>query len=135
MSARLGDGEFLITPTATPYDKLDADDLAQMSILGSCVMRGGVPSTEWRLHHAIYESRPEVQAVVHAHPVYASALSCLRLDIPAFHYMIAAAGGDSIRCAPYALFGSQALARYTLDALRDRKACLMANPEIVPVGG
>jgi len=96
---------------------------------GSCQ-----PSSEWRFHLDILQQKPEVNAVIHTHSMFATTLSTLRIDVPAFHYMIALAGGDNIRCAPYALFGSQQLSDYALAALKDRKACLLANHGMIAVG-
>jgi L-fuculose-phosphate aldolase len=96
--------------------------------------RRGKPSSEWRFHRDILQARPEVGAVIHTHSMFATTLACLRRDIPPFHYMIALAGGDSIRCAPYALFGSQALSDAALLALKDRRACLLANHGMIAVG-
>lgn len=91
------------------------------------VQGAGVPSSEWRFHRDIYESKPEVNAIVHVHSPFATAFACLGNDLPAFHYMIAVAGGDSIRCAPYKLFGTQELSDVAIIALEGRKACLLAN--------
>ena len=88
---------------------------------------GPRPSSEWRIHRDVYGARPEARAVLHAHPVYSTALACLRRPLPAFHYMVAVAGGSDIRCADYATFGSQALSDAVLRALEGRRACLMAN--------
>ena len=93
-----------------------------------------LPSSEWLFHRDIYRARGEVGAVVHAHPPFATALACLGEDIPAFHYMIARFGGDDVRCAPYALFGSQRLSELALAALCDRRACLLANHGMIVVG-
>jgi L-fuculose-phosphate aldolase len=92
------------------------------------------PSSEWRFHRDILQARAEAGAVIHAHSMFATTLACLRRDIPPFHYMIAVAGGDSIHCAPYALFGSQALSDSALQALQDRNACLLANHGMIVVG-
>lgn len=120
-----GDG-FLVTPSAIPYDRLRPEDIVEMSPQG--VPQGGrAPSTEWRFHRDIYASRPDAHAIVHAHPPFCTALACLGRGIPPFHYMVAVAGGRDIRCAPYATFGSQALADRVLAALDGRRACLMAN--------
>ncbi len=89
------------------------------------------PSSEWRFHLDIYRNRPDAQAVLHAHPTYCTALSCTNRPIPAFHYMVALGGGNDIRCASYATFGTQALSDRVLEALRDRKVCLMANHGMV----
>src|SRR4029078_2891190 len=83
------------------------------------------PSSEWRFHRDIYAARPEVRAIVHAHSPFATALACLNRDIPAFHYMVAVAGGSDIRCAPYSTFGTQALSDHAVAALAGRKACLL----------
>ena len=98
------------------------------------VIGEGVPSSEWRFHRDILAVRPEVDAVIHTHSTYATALACLRQEIPSFHYMVAMAGGKDIRCAPYALFGSQALSDGALTALQDRRACLLANHGVIAVG-
>jgi L-fuculose-phosphate aldolase len=94
----------------------------------------GKPSSEWRFHRDILASRPDVHAVVHTHSRFATAFSCLQRDIPAFHYMVAIAGGDTIRCAPYALFGTQALSDHALAALQDRRACLLGNHGLIALG-
>ena len=122
---RIGDG-FLITPTGMPYDTLTADDIPLMALDGT---HAGPrkPSSEWRFHRDIYANRPEVGAVLHAHSPFAVSLACLRRDIPPFHYMIARFGGDTLRCAEYATFGTQALSNAALVALEGRCACLLAN--------
>jgi L-fuculose-phosphate aldolase len=135
VSARLGDG-FLVTPSAVPYEELSLADLVVVEENGT-VRRGPRvrrPSSEWRMHAAILGARPEVGAIVHAHPPWATALSCLRRDIPAFHYMVAVAGGNVIRCAEYARFGTQELADACVAALETRHACLLANHGIVACG-
>ena len=134
VSARLDDPEaFVITPTAVPYDEVAPGSLSRLSLAGAW-LDGDEPSTEWRLHRAIYEARPDVDGIVHAHPLYASAVACLRLAIPAFHYSVPQLGGADIRCAAYATYGTEALAQAAVEALKDRKACLMANHGIVAVG-
>ena len=125
VSVRDGDG-FLITPSALPPEQCDPGDMGRMEMDGRATGPHR-PSSEWRFHRDIYRHHPEAGAVLHAHPVWCTTLACLRRDIPAVHYMIALAGGNSIRCAPYAVFGSQALSDHALAALRDRKACLLAN--------
>ena len=135
VSARLSDG-FLVTPSAVPYDELSAADLVVVESDGR-IRRGPRmrrPSSEWRMHASILRSRPDVGAIVHAHPSWATALSCLRRDIPAFHYMVAVAGGTVIRCASYATFGTQELADACVAALGPRDACLLANHGIVACG-
>lgn len=132
VSVRLRDG-FLITPSGLPNDTLEPAQMVFVDMEGQA--GGGLkPSSEWRIHRDLYRARPEVAAVVHAHSPHAVSLSCLRRDIPAFHYMVAAAGGKDIRCAGYATFGTQALSDWVLAALQDRRACLMANHGLVAVG-
>lgn len=132
VSVRHGDG-FYITPTGMPYDRLVADDIPFMALDGSHV-GARKPSSEWRFHRDLYAARPEVGAVLHAHSPFAVSLACLRRDIPPFHYMIARFGGDTVRCADYALFGSQALSDAALLAMLDRKACLLANHGLLVAG-
>lgn len=122
---RIGD-RFLVTPSGVPVDELSPGGMVEMDFSGA-VIGAGRPSSEWRIHRDILAERPDIQAVVHTHSRYATSLACLHREIPPFHYMIAVAGGDSIRCAPYALFGSQQLSDFALQALQDRKACLLGN--------
>jgi len=125
VSARFESG-FLITPSGLPYERLQTGDIVLVDLDGNT--RDSLePSSEWRMHRDIYAGRPEAGAVLHAHSTFATALSCLRLDIPAFHYMIAVAGGNDIRCADYALFGTQQLSDHMLAALEDRRACLLGT--------
>jgi L-fuculose-phosphate aldolase len=134
LSLRIDEGRFLVTPSAVPYESLSADDLPIVHIEGDRWSGPRPPSTEWRIHRDILLTRPEVSAVLHAHPVFATAIACLRREIPAFHYMVAVAGGTTIRCAPYATFGTEELSRHALRALEGRRACLMANHGIVALG-
>ena len=133
VSARVSSAHWLVTPSGVPVDKLSPDGMVLMDFEGRAVSNGK-PSSEWHFHKDILLARSEVGAVVHTHSRFATAFSCLQLDIPAFHYMIAAAGGDSIRCCPYALFGSQSLSDQVLIALKDRKACLLGNHGMIAVG-
>lgn len=132
VSVRHGDG-FHITPTGMAYGALVADDIPLMALDGSHQGRRK-PSSEWRFHRDLYASRPEVGAVLHAHSPFAVSLACLRLNIPPFHYMIARFGGDSIRCADYAIFGSAELSAAAMAAMQDRKACLLANHGLLVAG-
>jgi L-fuculose-phosphate aldolase len=132
VSCRLPGG-FLITPSGVPYSQLEAAQVVELGTDGAAVEGGLRPSSEWRMHGAIYAQRPEVAAVVHTHSPRATALSCARLGIPAFHYMIALAGG-SIRCMPYATFGTEELARNAVCGLDGRRAVLLANHGVVAVG-
>lgn len=131
-SVRDGTG-FLVTPTGMAVEEMTPRDMVWMSIDGK-VQGERQPSSEWRFHRDILQARPEVGAVIHTHAMFATTLACLHREIPPFHYMIAVAGGDTIRCAPYALFGSQALSDAALSALQDRKACLLANHGMIAVG-
>jgi L-fuculose-phosphate aldolase len=132
ISARVPEG-FVITPSGMPYAEMKPADLVVMHLDGS---HEGTrkPSSEWRFHRDIMKTKPEVGAVVHTHSMFATTLSCLRLDIPAVHYMVAAAGGHDVRCTPYATYGTQELANHVLKALKDRSACLLANHGMIVVG-
>ena len=125
ISVRCEEG-ILITPSGLSYDRLKPDDIVLMQMDGS-TSSALIPSSEWRMHRDIYERYPEATAVLHAHSNFATALACLRIEIPAFHYMIAVAGGNNIRCADYALFGTQQLSDNMLDALKERRACLLGT--------
>jgi L-fuculose-phosphate aldolase len=125
LSARCDDG-MLITPSGVPYDSLEAADIVRLDGQGRA-SGARKPSSEWRIHYDVYRGRPDAGAILHAHPVHCTALACLRREIPAFHYMVAVAGGDTVRCAPYATFGTQELSDHVQAALAGRKACLMAN--------
>ena len=92
------------------------------------------PSGEWRMHRDIYSVRPDIHAVVHTHSPFATTLACMQLDVPPFHYMIAVTGGNTIPCAPYALFGSQELSDSALDCLENRYACLLAHHGMLALG-
>ncbi len=125
VSLRVDDG-FLITPSGIPYERLVPGDVVHVDLEG--VATGAHrPSSEWRIHRDVYRARGDVAAIVHAHPTHATALACLRRPLPAFHYMVAVAGGRDVRCAGYATFGTQALSDAVLEALEGRRACLMAN--------
>ncbi|MBI2717350.1 MAG: class II aldolase/adducin family protein [Rhizobiales bacterium] len=125
VSVRTDEG-FLITASGIAYDKMKPEHIVEMDLDGG--YRGNyLPSTEWRMHMDIYRQRQDAGAVVHTHSIYATALACLRIDIPAFHYMIGVGGGTSIRCSGYAEFGTQELSDTMLKALDGRTACLLAN--------
>jgi L-fuculose-phosphate aldolase len=132
VSVRDGDG-LLITPSGMPVEAMTPYDMVQMDFDGKA-QGSRPPSSEWRFHRDILARRPEVGAVIHTHSMFATTLACLRRDVPPFHYMIALTGGDSIRCAPYALFGTQALSDAALAALQGRKACLLANHGMISLG-
>jgi len=132
VSARTGQG-FLVTPTGLACESMRPEDIVPVTLDGAA-QGARSPSSEWRFHRDIYAARAEAGAIVHAHSPFATTLACLGRGIPAFHYMIAAAGGDDIRCAPYATFGTQALSDRALRALRGRKACLLANHGMIAIG-
>jgi len=132
VSARWKNG-FLITPSGLPYEETRPADIVFIDMKGKPTGKR-LPSSEWRFHHDIYRTRREAQAVVHAHASFATTLACLGMDVPAFHYMIAVAGGNSIRCAPYATFGSQELSDHALEDLSKRNACLLANHGMIATG-
>ncbi len=123
VSARVPDG-MLVTPSGGAPDK--AAELVAVSLDGVPLDRGGTPSSEWAMHAAVYRACPEAAFVAHTHADACTALACLRQGLPAFHYMVAEFGGD-VRCAPYATFGSLALARNAAEAIQGRSACLLAN--------
>lgn len=132
VSARAGEG-FLITPSGVPVDRMAPHDMVEATLDGR--FSGAlVPSSEWRLHRDIYVHRPEIGAVIHAHAPFCTAVACHRMGIPAFHYMVAVAGGKDIRCADYATFGTQDLSDATLRALEGRRACLLAHHGLVACG-
>jgi len=124
---------FLITPTGVAYDRLSPDDVVAVARDGEA--RGRLaPSSEWRFHRDVYAARPDAHAIVHTHAPFCTTLACLGRGIPAFHYMVAVAGGRDIRCAPYATFGSQELADAAVAALAGRRACLLANHGMIAIG-
>lgn len=124
---------FLLTPTGLPYADTTPNDIVAVALDGTFT-GARMPSSEWRFHRDIYLQRADATAIVHTHSPRATALACLRLGIPAFHYMVAVAGGSDIRCAPYATFGTQALSDHALAALTGRRACLLANHGVIALG-
>lgn len=132
VSVRVPDG-LLITPTGMEVDEMTPDDMVWMDDRGN-IHGERQPSSEWRFHRDILAARPEVNAVIHSHAMYATTMACLHQEVPPFHYMIAVTGSDRIRCAPYALFGSQALSDHALAALQDSRACLLANHGMIVLG-
>ena len=122
-----------VTPTGMAYDALTPEDCPFLDADGAPHGRRA-PTSEWRFHYDILRARPDVDAVLHAHSPNATALACLHRPIPAFHYMVAAAGGTDIRCAPYSTFGEQQLSDDALSALDGRRACLLANHGIICLG-
>ena len=126
---------FLISPSGISNDSLKSEHIVLMKMDGTFVNPKKLqPSSEWRFHRDIFASRKDVNAVVHTHSVYASALSVLGAAIPQFHYMIAVSGGKEIPCAQYAMFGTQELSDNILKSLGKQKACLMSNHGLITVG-
>lgn len=132
LSVRWADG-MLVTPSGIACDALQPEDIVFMRLDGS-FNHPLAPSSEWRLHRDIYVARREVGAVVHAHPPHCTALAIRGMEIPAVHYMIACAGGPSIRCAGYHTYGTQELSLAALEALEGRTCCLLANHGMLATG-
>jgi len=131
------EGGMLITPSSLPYEQMQPEDLVALDLAGQPLepaAAGRRPSSEWRLHADILASRPEITAVLHCHSIHATALACHGRAIPPFHYMTAVAGGDDIRCAPYATFGTPELSQRAVQALEGRLACLLAQHGQVALG-
>ena len=126
ISVRYKNG-FFITPSGKKYSSLKNLDIVFVSINGKFDKKKGIPSSEWKFHQDIYKKRKEAKAIVHAHSTNATAVSTHKRGIPAFHYMVAMAGGHNIKCAKYATFGTRDLSKNILKALSGRKACLIAN--------
>ena len=126
ISVRYKDG-FLITPSGKKYSSLKKNDIVFVSIKGSFDEKKGIPSSEWKFHQDIYKNKKEAKAIVHAHSTNATAISTHKRGIPAFHYMVAMAGGVDIKCAKYATYGTRYLSKNILKALKGRKACLIEN--------
>ena len=126
ISARFQDG-FLITPSGAKYSSLKNKDIVFVSLKGKFDEKKGIPSSEWRFHQDIYLNKKEAKAIVHAHSNYATAISTHGKGIPAFHYMVAMAGGKDIKCAKYATYGTRELSKNILKALKQRNACLIGN--------
>jgi len=134
LSVRHGGG-LLITPSSLPYEAMEPADIVALDPSGSfAAAPGRRPSSEWRFHRDILRARPDVAVVLHCHSVHATALACQHRAIPAFHYMVAVAGGHDIRCAPYATFGTQALSQVAVAALDGRRACLLGQHGMIALG-
>lgn len=131
LSVRLGDG-FLITPSSLPYDGMEPDDLVEMGWDGTYA--GRRPSSEWRFHRDILKARPDVNVVLHCHSAFATSVACHHRTIPAFHYMVGVMGGNTLRCARYATFGTQALSDAAIEALEGRMACLLGQHGQISLG-
>jgi len=126
ISARFKNG-FLITPSGKKYSTLKNKDIVFVSLKGEFDKKKGIPSSEWRFHQDIYLNKKDAKAIVHAHSNFATAISAHGKSIPAFHYMVAMAGGNNIKCAKYATYGTRELSTNILKALKNRLACLISN--------
>lgn len=133
VSVRFDARRFFISPTGMPYESLVPQDIALLDLDGRWA-GPRQPSSEWRFHRDILKARPDIGAIVHTHSRHATALACTGRGIPAFHYMVAVAGGADVRCAPYFTFGSQELSDSAVVALSGRRACLLANHGVIAVG-
>jgi L-fuculose-phosphate aldolase len=127
-------GGMLITPTGIAYEELQPSDIVLVGDDGSAAAGQRKPSSEWRFHLAAYSARPDRCAVVHTHSLHATVIACTKRSIPAFHYMVAVAGGKDIPCVPYTTFGTEDLAKHVAEGLRDRDACLMASHGQIAIG-
>ena len=126
---------FYITPTGMKYSTLKIKDIVFVSLKGIFDKKKGKPSSEWRFHQDIYVNKKEAKAIVHAHSTCATAVSSHQKNIPAFHYMVAIAGGEDLKCTKYATFGTKQLSKNIIKALKNRSACLIANHGQVAFGG
>lgn len=133
VSCRWDDG-MLITPTGMAYEDIQPADIVFLAADGSVAPSQRKPSSEWRFHLAAYHARPDRNAVVHTHSLHATVIACTQRSIPAFHYMVAVAGGKDIPCVPYATFGTEDLAKHVAEGLRSRDACLMASHGQIAIG-
>ncbi len=135
ISARY-DGAMLITPSGIPYEQLNPADIARMSLddVGGEWDGPCKPSSEWDFHKSILRAKPEQNAIIHTHSMFATIVSIARDTIPACHYMIAAFGGHTVECADYATFGTAELSASILRAMKDRSACLLANHGMIACG-
>ena len=130
---------FFITPSGIKYELLKEEEIVFLELNKEYdflkIFNSGLnPSSEWRFHQDIYLKKKDAKAIVHAHSPHATAVSAHGKNIPAFHYMIALAGGDDIKCAEYATFGTKELSQNIIQALDKRKACLMSNHGQVAFG-
>lgn len=132
LSVRI-DGGFLITPSGLPYDTMTPSQIVEMDLEGR-YYGDFLPSSEWRFHYDILRQRMDIDVVLHSHAPYCSMLACCRLDLPPIHYMVAIAGGTSVKCSGYAPFGTKALSEEALAALGPRNACLLGNHGVIALG-
>ena len=130
LSLRIDKERYLLTSSGCSLGLIQEDDIVTMSIEGQ-VVSGKKPSSEWMIHGDLYKERADIEAIVHTHSKYVCVLACLHKELPPFHYMVAVAGGENIRCCPYELFGTKKLSNNVIEAMKNRNACLMANHGLV----
>ncbi len=135
LSRRIDENDFIVTPRGVAPMDLKPFDLVRMNLEGDVIDEEETePSPEWRLHRDILKARPNLNAAIVIHAPFATTLACLQKSIPAFHYMVAYAGGDEMPCAPYATFGTQEQSDNVLATLGQTRACLLARHGLVTVG-
>lgn len=127
LSLRVEKDLMLITPSGIPYHDTRVEDIVLMDLNGNVIEGTKKPSSEHGMHSILYKNRDDIDAVLHTHTTYAAAVSCLNMDLPAVHYLVAMGGGKNVRCAKYATFGTPQLAKNALEAMENRYACLLAN--------
>ncbi len=134
ISARDGN-TMIVSPSGVAASNITPEKFAEVKIgNGEIVSEALIPSSEWRIHHDIYNHFTETKAIIHTHSSYATALSCLGLELPPFHYMVATFGSGPVKCARYETFGTQKLSLSVIDAIKDSKVCLLANHGVIAVG-
>lgn len=133
-SVRQDTEHYLITPSGVHPRDLEQSQIVVLNLAEREVPDGKIPSSEWRMHRDIFRAYDSVNAIVHTHSNAATAVACLGQSIPAFHYMVAVAGGNSIECARYATFGTELLSQHVVGALNERRACLIENHGLIATG-
>jgi L-fuculose-phosphate aldolase len=130
LSVRIDKDKYFVTSSGCSLQNIQEDDIVKMSIDGK-IISGKKPSSEWMIHNDLYKARSDIKSIVHTHSKYVCVLACLNRELPPFHYMVAVAGGENIRCSPYALFGTKELSNYVIEAMKSRNACIMANHGLI----
>ena len=123
-------GHVAITPSGIDFFEIQPEDIVIIDVDGNVIEGNRTPSSEWAMHVMPYKYRDDIDAVIHAHTMYATVMACLRQELPATHYMIAVAG-ENVRVAEYATYGSPELAQNAFEAMKDRKAVILANHGIL----
>lgn len=117
----------LITPSGIEYFKMKAEDVVLMDLDGNILEGDKKPSSEYSMHKIFYENREDINAMVHVHSVYSTTLACMNMELPAISYLVAVSGGKNVRCAEYATFGTNELAKSAYEAMKDRYGVFLAN--------